>query len=226
MPRLVLPLAFGIVGTAILLSLGAWQVQRLAWKEAVLAQIDSRIADDPVPLPADPAPDAHGFLAVKTRGTITGDELHVLASTRDLGAVYRVIAAFETEDGRRIMVDRGVIPTEEKNAPRAPVDVTLTGNLHWPEETDSFTPEADPEANIWFARDVPAMARALETEPVLIVVRETSQSDPAVTPLPVSSAGIPNDHLEYAVTWFGLAAVWVLMTVFYLRLMRSQTRKG
>jgi len=101
--------------------------------------------------------------------------------------------------------------------------VTITGNPHWPDEIDGFTPAPDLAANIWCARDVPALAEALGTEPVLIVARQMSQDRAPVTPLPVDTAGIPNDHLEYAVTWFSLAAIWVAMTAYFgLRTHRSR----
>ncbi len=214
--RLILPLIFGIVGTAILVGLGTWQVQRLMWKEAILSEIDARIVDAPVAIPANPDPEADRFLPVRASGTITQDELHVLVSVKKIGPGYRVISAFETDTGRRILVDRGFIFTPDKNAERPQVRATITGNLHWPDEIDSYTPDNDVDGNIWFSRDVPAMAAALKTEPVLLIMRETSENDPLVTPLPVDSAGIPNDHLQYAVTWFGLATVWVIMTLYFM----------
>ncbi|MEM8631992.1 MAG: SURF1 family protein [Pseudomonadota bacterium] len=216
MRRILPPLIFGLAGTAILLWLGVWQMQRLAWKEAILADIDARILSDPVPVPVMPDPEADRYLPVIETGLITGDELHVLASAKTVGALFRVIAAFEADTGRRLMIDRGYVRPEEKDTPRAPVSATVTGNLHWPDETDSFTPDADPDANIWYARDVAAMAGALGTEPVLIIVRETSETDSSVTPLPVDTVGIPNDHREYAITWFSLAVVWLIMTGYFI----------
>ena len=96
------------------------------------------------------------------------------------------------------------------------MDATITGNLHWPDETDLFTPEPDRALNFWFARDADALSGELGAEPFLIVLRETSESARPVTPLPVDTGAIPNDHLEYAITWFGLAAVWAGMTLFWI----------
>jgi surfeit locus 1 family protein len=225
LPRYVLPLFFGILGTVVLVSLGTWQLQRLVWKEGVLDEIAARIEAAPVAVPANPDPQRDRYLSVSASGAFTGEELHILASTRHVGAVYRVISPFETTDGRRIMVDRGWIKPPQKDAERPAGPATITGNLHWPDEIDGFTPESDAEKNIWFARDVPTLAAALEAEPVLIILRETSETDPPVTPLPIDGAAIPNDHLEYVVTWYGLAIVWVLMTVYYLRRLRK-TRKA
>ena len=222
MRRLLFLLVFGIVGGGVLVSLGTWQVRRLEWKQGVLAEIEARIAADPVALPAVPDPEADRYLPVRVAGTLGDGELHVLVSTRDLGAGYRIIAPFTTEAGRRILVDRGYIPTEAKNRPRSTGAMEITGNLHWPQEIDSFTPDPEPDKNIWFARDVPTLAAALDTEPVLLIAR--SQTDPDVTPLPVTTVGIPNDHLQYAVTWFGLALVWVMMTLYFLWRTRARPR--
>jgi surfeit locus 1 family protein len=92
----------------------------------------------------------------------------------------------------------------------------IVGNLQWPQETDSFTPVPDLENNIWFARDVQAMAEALQADPILVVQREASLGSGALTPLPVDTSAIPNDHLQYAITWFSLATVWTLMTIYFL----------
>jgi surfeit locus 1 family protein len=222
--RLILPLLFGIVGTLVLVSLGSWQTERLTWKKEILADIATRISLDPVNIPAQPDPEADRYLSVKAQGTVTSDEIHVLASTRKVGAIYRIIAAFELDDGRRILLDRGYIPLPQKDVERAPVMAQVTGNLHWPNEIDSYTPANDLEANIWFSRDVAVMADHLNADPILMISRSTSENDTTVTPLPVDTQGIPNDHLQYAVTWFGLAIVWVLMTLYYLRRMRKQKK--
>jgi surfeit locus 1 family protein len=221
--RIILPLVFGIGGTAILIGLGLWQLDRLAWKEGVLADIEARIDADPVALPAAPDAASDRYLPVTVSGTFDGSELRVLASTRDTGAAYRMIAAFDADDGRRIMVDRGLLPIETPDAPIAGQGATITGNLHWPDEIDGYTPAPDLGNNIWFARDVPAMAEALGTEPILIVARTIDGPASAAQPLPVDTAGIPNNHLGYAVQWFGMAAVWAGMTLFLLWRIRRRT---
>lgn len=223
--RLILPLFFGILGTVVLVSLGTWQVNRLGEKEAYLAQINARIVAEAEALPAAPDAVRDEFMPVEIAGRFSGEEIHLLASTKKAGAVYRIVARFETEDGRAVMVDRGWVKTEAKDAERGAEPATVIGNLDWPEERDSFTPANDVDNNIWFARDMAQMAEVLSTEPLLIVAREVSENDAGVTPLPVDTAGIPNDHLGYAVTWYGLAIVWVAMTLYYLRRMRK-TKKA
>jgi surfeit locus 1 family protein len=136
-------------------------------------------------------------------------------SLRQFGAGYRIIAPMRADDGRVVLIDRGFVPVQGHTRARALGPMTVTGNLHWPDEVDSFTPEPDRKANIWFARDVPALAAELGTEPLLVIAR--SRTDANISPLPVDSAVIPNDHLQYAVTWFGLALVWAAMTILFLR---------
>ncbi|MFY0692410.1 MAG: SURF1 family protein [Paracoccaceae bacterium] len=222
MRRLIFPIVIGFVGCAILLSLGNWQMQRLAWKEGILASIEARMTQAPVALPVAPDPETDTYLSVTADGRILPEELHVLVSIKQQGAGYRIISVFETE-GRRILLDRGFIGLESKDAERPETEASVIGNLHWPDEVDGYTPEPDLERDIWFARDVPRLADALNTEPVLIVLRQTSETNPMVTPVPVDGAGIPNDHLQYAITWFSLAALWFGMTVYLVWRIRQRT---
>ena len=212
--RMVLPLLFGLIGAAVLVALGVWQVQKLAWKEGVLAEIAQRMQSAPVAVPATPDPGQDRFLPVSATGDFTGQALDVLVSRREIGAGYRVIAVFVT-GGRRVLVDRGFVVDEARGAGHAATAaMAVTGNLHWPDEIDRFTPAPDTATGLWFARDVPAMAQALGAEPVLIVAR--SATGEGIEPMPVGDAGIPNNHLGYAIQWFLLALVWLGMTALYL----------
>lgn len=215
MRQLVFPVVFGLAGVVVLASLGVWQVQRAGWKTAVLARIDERIAADPVALPLHPDPQADRYLPVTLTGEMLPGEVPVLVSLHQVGAGYRIIAPLRVNDGRTVLIDRGFVPATDRARARAIGPMTVTGNLHWPDEVDGFTPKPDRKANIWFARDVPALAAELGTEPLLVIAR--SRTDDNLTPLPVDSAGIPNDHLHYALTWFALALVWAAMSVHFLR---------
>ena len=202
----------GLGGVALLLTLGVWQVDRLGQKHAHLAGIEAGISGDPVPLPDNVSVEEDRYRPVRMTGQTTGDELHVLVSTAETGPGYRVIAPFETGT-RRVMVDLGVIRAQEKDI-RPSRSLEILGNLDWPRETDGFTPDPQRDENIWFARDVSLMAETLGTEPVLVVAREIEPDLPELTQLPVSTAGIPNNHLQYAITWFSIAVLWAGMTVF------------
>ncbi|WP_172296494.1 SURF1 family protein [Pseudoruegeria sp. HB172150] len=214
MKRLIMPLLIGVVGCAILISLGVWQVKRLAWKEEMLARIEAKIGSEPVPLPEAPDPGRDEYLPVIAEGT-AGFGARVLASARGIGAGYRMIDIFETGD-RRVLLDRGFLPVEEHSDAWEPQRITVTGNLHWPDETDSWTPEPELEQDLWFARDVDAMAAELDTEPLMIVARTIEPDNYTARPMPVGTEGIPNDHLQYSITWFSLALVWAGMTGLWL----------
>ena len=221
MRRYIFPSALGIIGCAILIALGLWQMKRLVWKEALLADISARIAGPAEVLPVTAGPDAK-YTPVQISGRTTGQEALVLSGEKGVGAGFQVIAAFQTDDGRRILLDRGYIPEEARNQARPPVALRLRGNLHWPDETDSYTVGPDLKANIWFARDVPKMAAVLNTEPVMVVAAEAGGDAQGIRPMPISATGIPNDHLGYAITWFSIAVVWAGMTLLLLWRIRQR----
>jgi surfeit locus 1 family protein len=200
-----------------LLGLGVWQVQRLAWKTDILAQIERKILAPAIDIPAEVTAASHDLLPVRGTGSYIGEEtVRVLVSQKIYGAGYRLINAFELRDGRKIMVDRGFISVRAA-LPAVPKGTgQVTGNLQWPQEIDSFTPDNDLAANIWFARDVAKLSEHLQTEPILLVLRNSSFADDLARPLPKMSANIPNDHLNYALTWFSLALIWLGMSGYFL----------
>jgi surfeit locus 1 family protein len=217
--RMIAPLVLGLVGVAVLLSLGFWQLSRLAEKRAQIATIEARLDDATEWLSAAPDPATDRYRPVAVTGTYTGEAVHVLASREGIGPGSRMIAVFETDDGRRILVDRGFLSeaarAEADRAPPSPGPVTVTGNLDWPQDADRFTPEPDLGRNLWFSREVAPIAAHLGTEPVMIVARSDAPL-PGLMPTPVAGANLRNDHLQYAVTWFLLAAAWAGMTLFLL----------
>jgi surfeit locus 1 family protein len=217
MKRIIFLVVFGLGGAAILISLGVWQMQRLSWKQAIMTQIEGRIAEAPVALPASLDPVADKYLSVTAQGLMRPEYLRVLVSQKRIGAGYKLISPLVLE-GRTVLLDRGFISVNDQLPSEVgdQVSVTVTGNLHWPQEADGYTPAPDIAKNIWFARDVELMAAALKTDPIMIVLRISSPIDTDVTPLPVDTVNIPNDHLQYAITWFLLAAIWAAMTTYFL----------
>ena len=127
--------------------------------------------------------------------------MRVLTSRQNIGAGYRIISVLDI-NGRRVLLDRGFILQEDAVAPADMVPVTVVGNVHWPDETDSFTPEPDVDNNIWFARDVETMSQALQTEPVMIIASRIEPSDPNIFQMPIDTSAISNNHFNYAMTWF------------------------
>lgn len=231
MRKIIFPILLGIAGCAVLISLGVWQIQRLQWKTAILTEIDATMTAAPIALPAAPDPNVDQFRPVELQGRLAGKPLYVLVTIEGLGPGYRYVDALATEDGRAVMVDLGWVPLSQLGNPFDKFHViSLTGNLHWPDDKDDWTPDPDPKG-IWFTRDVPSIALGLQTEETLIVARDVQLLD-LVTPLqsypfqtlPLDSSGIKNDHLNYAITWFLLALVWVMMTGYLIVRIRQEDR--
>ena len=165
-------------------------------------------------------------------GVLTDTEAHVLTSRKFVGPGYRVVARVNLQDGSddAILVDLGFVPDTQKDARRPTGPIRFEGNLVWPDDYDpSFTPEPDLKKNIWFARYLPTMVQEMGVKPVLVVVDKAEiEVDGAYVPyeatefLPVTS-NVPNDHLEYAITWFSLALVWIGMTLYLLWRIRQKT---
>tara|TARA_R110002051_G_scaffold70726_1_gene127219 strand:- start:378 stop:1055 length:678 start_codon:yes stop_codon:yes gene_type:complete len=221
--RILFPVILGLGGVITLIWLGMWQLERLSWKVSILDDINARLTSEPVPLPVSPKEAADEYMAVALAGTVVGPELRVLVSGTAAGTGYRAIRAFEMLDGRRVLVDVGLLPLDETAPPPTGAVGTLTGTLIWPDDVNSSTPAPDLAKNIWFGREVEAMSAALQTEPLMVVARTLAPADPRTTLLPVDTAGIKNDHLLYAITWFGLAFVWAIMSLFLIsRTLRSK----
>ena len=220
-------IATGIAGVCVLLWLCIWQVQRLEWKEDLIATLQTRLATAPMPLPAAFELETHEFSRVEITGRFDGAvgrhgfaDAPLLVTLRPHGAGYRVIQPFTLADGRRVMVDRGYIPVAEKNdggaasRPTAAPDgsITLRGALRWPVEEYEDGPAFGARDNVWTARDLPEMAGLFDSEPVLIIAETDTSVGEWPIPRPLKVVNIKNDHLEYAITWGSLALVWAVMT--------------
>ncbi len=224
MKRIWFIVFIGFAGTACLLYLGKWQIDRLYWKLDVLKKIDQKIAAAPVPLPAEPSESVHKYLSVEISGQFLQESIRVLASKKRYGAGYRIIHVFRT-NGRRLLVDLGFVGLETDYDVDLINDISLVGNLHWPDEVDNFTPEPDLENNIWFARNVERVASALKTEPILLILKDSTLKDQNIKPMPIDTTHIPNDHLQYAITWFSLAIIWALMSCLFIWTTRQKALK-
>jgi len=175
-------------------------------------------------LPAEPSESVHKYLSVEISGQFLQESIRVLASKKRYGAGYRIIHVFRT-NGRRLLVDLGFVGLETDYDIDLSSDISLVGNLHWPDEVDNFTPEPDLENNIWFARDVERVASALQTEPILIILKDSTLKDKNIKPMPIDTTHIPNDHLQYAITWFSLAIIWALMSCLFIWTTRQKAVK-
>jgi surfeit locus 1 family protein len=203
-----------IIMVAILCGLGVWQLQRLQWKEALIATVNGHMTAAPVSLDrllAMSADDAQ-YRKVALSGRFdNANETYVFTTDAGGDPVYHVLTPFITDDGRTLMVDRGEIP-QSKLSPQSRAAVEgeahIVGVWRVPDGTGLFTPKPDPEKHIWYARDLAGIAAA---DGVKLAAPVVIEADAAPNPggLPVGGQTVvdfPNNHLEYAITWFGLAA--------------------
>jgi surfeit locus 1 family protein len=210
----------GFGGTILGLALGAWQVDRLSQKRRQISQIEQGLAAVPKAVTGFERREVHNFSPVFAEGRfdLSAPVARYLTSQKPYGAGFRLISAFTLSSGERILVDRGFAPQKAVprggKAPAPPAQmVTLSGVLHWPNEANRFTPDANITEKIWFARNVESLSAVLDTRPVLLVMTRRPDDSAAndVKPLGVV-VDVANNHLSYAITWFSLAAIWAGMT--------------
>lgn len=212
---------------AILLGLGTWQMERRAWKEGLLAEIAAGLSRPAEPLPAviaDPA--AWAWRPVSIDGTWDhAHEMHLVGRTLDGRAgIHVVTPLLRTDGGPAVIVDRGWAPSADAAIDRPQGPVHLEGIARVPGAQGTFQPDNDAGGNQWFWIDLPAMADAAGLSmaaPVLV----DAAAGPDADRYPIggqSRVDLPNDHLQYAVTWYAFAAI--LIAIFLLdRRRRSDT---
>lgn len=199
---------------AVLIGLGAWQLQRLQWKLGLIADVNGHIAAAPISLDAALAmkADQVQYRRVALTGHFDNAKEAYVFTTAEGGApVYHVLTPFLTGDGRTLMVDRGYVP-KDKLSPgtRNPVsgETGLVGVWRVPDAPGAFTANPDVARHIWYARDLQGIAAADRirlTAPVVIEADATA--NPGGWPKGGQTViSFRNEHLSYAVTWFGLAA--------------------
>jgi surfeit locus 1 family protein len=225
---LIWPSFWAGLGFLILVALGTWQVQRLHWKEGLIAAREAGIHAAPTGLPATlAAARALEFHPVRAEGQFLNDrEFYLNAPSLRGDAGYHIITPLLLSSGATLLVDRGFVPTDRK-APetRAAGEpsgrVSVTGLLRIPSEgrPSWFTPDNDPARNQWFFIDVAAMASAQKLDRVLPFYIEADAS-PNPGGLPQGGQTVtelPNNHLQYAITWYSLAVVLVVIYVRFAR---------
>jgi surfeit locus 1 family protein len=229
--RLAPLLALAALAFAVLVGLGVWQVERLHWKEDLLARIESRRHAAPAPLPpraewAALRPDDVDYRHVAASGTWMPDAsvLVFRASAPDgrggEGPGYLVLTPLRLDGGGIVVVNRGFVPLAEAAVlPGLPASATaLRGLMRPPESRNPFTPKDDPGRNQWFTRDpfTIASAKGLSDVAPFTIDREAETGDPQWPRGGQTVLDIPNNHLSYALTWFGLAAALAGVLIAYV----------
>lgn len=214
-------LGLGLVLLSMLVGLGTWQMQRLAWKEALIASVDHRIKSPARPLPVLERQFAEtgdvDYWPVETTGRLLNDhESHFLATWKGQSGFF-VYAPLELLDGRVLFVNRGFVPFDRKDpATRAEgqvgEQVTVKGLARNPlaEKPSSLVPDNEPAKNVFYWKDLAAMAASAGVPGDRLVPFFVDAGDaPNPGGLPIGGVTLidfPNNHLQYAFTWYGLAA--------------------
>lgn len=228
-PRPV-PLIMTVVMVVTLFYLGAWQVQRLIWKEALIAQIETAEQTAPLlELPDDIA--AHQFYRVQLRGQyLPQQQFHLAARYYKSQLGYSLLLPFQlSADGRIVLVARGWIPTALKDkAPLPPQgEITLLAQIRTTNERNPFTPENQPAKNIWFGRDVAEMGASAGLDLLPFTLDLIGEQHRDQLPVPSDGKLRPrNDHLHYAITWFAIGASALIISLLYHRKPRSVKPKA
>ncbi|MEO9773823.1 SURF1 family protein [Roseibium sp.] len=233
--KLLLPFAVAVVALIVLLKLGFWQLDRLAWKETLIVQVEEGIAKTPVAAPAPAGwqrlDEADDYRHVAVSGTfLPGTAFYYTALSDPAGPFegpgVMAYAPFKTAEGWIVLVNRGFLPQGLPDDLRAQAlqvpegQMRLTGLLRLSEVPNWTTPAPGLDDNIWFARDTRAMGAVLGLDPGALPPYSIDL-DAAFTPpggLPQAGETIvsfKNDHLGYALTWFGLAATLVGVFLTY-----------
>lgn len=237
-----------LVALAILVALGVWQLQRLQWKEALIARVEAGLTATPVPAPGPSQWQGLDLAALEYQPVaVTGEffddteayVVHALTAPKGRfgGVGYLVMTPLTTRDGWTVYVNRGFVPADKRSPDRRPGSIvdgetTAVGLLRAPRQRSWFTPGDDVAGNAWFSR-VPALyaeaygAPSPEVAPYII--------DAAFEPslpggLPQGGETIvdfPNNHLGYALTWFGLAlGLAAVFGVFAAGRLRAQSQRS
>jgi surfeit locus 1 family protein len=210
--------ASATIGVAVLMGLGVWQLERRVWKLDLISRVEQRVHAAPVSAPGpaswpriNAADDA--YRRVRVTGHFLGARETLVQAVTERGGGYWVVAPFRAMEGFTVLVNRGFVPADraqsELRAAEAPGETTLTGLLRVTEPGGAFLRHNDPAADRWYSRDVAAIAAARGIQEVAPYFIDADRSaDPAAFPVGgLTVIAFPNNHLLYALTWFGLAAM-------------------
>jgi surfeit locus 1 family protein len=230
-----------LLAFAALIALGTWQIERKAWKEALIAALTERLAAPPQALPPakdwvrlDRANDEYRRVKLAARFDNAREALVFAAASAFRPDVtspgYWVFTPARLGDGSVVVVNRGFVPDARRDPQSRPQGqiaetVEIAGALRWPDERHWFTPADDASHNLWFTRDPAGIAAAkgltkgLDAKTVSVApfyVEQEAPTPPGGLPQPGKLVvALPDNHLQYALTWYGLAAVLAAVFGFW-----------
>ena len=220
---------FCLIVACIFFALGTWQIKRLAWKENLIRQVEENSS-----LPALELSSINAENIPPLYGKVTGigyflneNELLVLSKYRGKKLGFQLITPLRLENDTIVLVNRGWIPDSKRDKSKRPE--TIENDLVFIEglfvdtsrKAAWFLPQNKPEKNFWFWENAEQMSEFLKNEKGLglipLIIHKTNKSNSEFPIIMENNTKISNDHLEYAVTWFSLVIVVLVMYVFYIR---------
>ena len=234
--NLAVPTILTLIAFSMLVGLGVWQVQRLAWKRDLIAKLDARASEAPVGLSEALRRQAAGEDIAHLRVSVVGEFMHQqerhLYSLAGGRAGWRVITPLRLASGGIVFVDRGFVTHQMKQAEtrlagQLSGSVETVGQIRLPAPRSAFALENQPQENEWYWRDLAAMAEQLGRGPAGELLPLMIDAEANALPGGWPKGGVArikpsNRHLGYAITWFSLAAILLLI---YALFVRSQLRR-
>lgn len=232
---LLVPGIFALLGFAVLVGLGTWQIERKAWKEQLIEVLRQRAAAAPIPLPPREAwdtlkSDSDEFKRVTFRAVFDHSQeayVYTVGSTLRPDVTepgYWIFTPAKLPDGSVIVVNRGFVPQVRQDPRTRPEgqaggEIQIIGAIRWPEQRGYFTPQDDPLRNVWYLRDHRAIAAAKGWRAMgpFFIDQEAPPAPGGLPRVGALTVQLRNEHLQYALTWFGLAAVLVAVFTIWAR---------
>jgi surfeit locus 1 family protein len=222
---------FTLAALALLIGLGLWQLRRLEWKEGLIAEIEARAKGTPISLNEaidlthagkDPS-----YYRVHVKGRFENDkERYLYALSTDGEPGWHVITPFDTVEGDLVLIDRGFVTDKLRDPATRPEgesqgEIDLTGLVRLPEQQGLFTPDNDPKGNHWFWRDLDGMTISMFPTATMNPAPFFLEAEKSDVPGGWPQGGqtrleLPNNHLQYAITWFLLAFAVLVIYVVYV----------
>ncbi|MFC4313662.1 SURF1 family protein [Steroidobacter flavus] len=228
-----------MAGIAVLVSLGVWQVHRLAWKRDLIERVEQRVHAEPVAAPGrEQWPNVNRanseYLRVAVNGRYQNDKETLVQAVTERGGGFWVLTPFVTDAGYTVLINRGFVPLQRDPGTRAQGQIEgetrVTGLLRLTEQGGGYLRANDPTNDRWFSRDVTAIAAKRGLSDIAPYFIDAEVLEPAVPDAPIGGLTViafSNNHLQYALTWFGLALMLIaglgLVLRHEWRLRRPQT---
>ena len=202
----------------ILVSLGTWQVKRLTWKTSMLSYIQAQMAAPAVPMPESiAAPEDWEYHRVTIAGQfLYSHEFKITPRTQDGRVGFHLVTLFQRASGGYVFINRGWAADDVADKIKRPQGIVRVEGIIQVPKKSYFTPDNVPAKNEWYWPDIQAMMAASGIPSALPVIMTVSTKEQGVYPMAGQlRLDIPNDHRQYAIFWFGMAGVFLLISLVY-----------